>query len=245
MFTSMEDSHSYKTLYCANCGFQHKVRLYCGDRLCEICKEPNYHRLLSHYLPVVEKIKPYRLQQITLTHRNCQFLTKSKIDKIASDLRKLRKSVFFKSRVKGGLAVVECKHRNDKVGWNIHIHILVDSSFIPVKELSKVWLSITGNSFIVDVRNEGDSRGSLFHLLKYFLKTPVILGADILNLKEDFNNAFRGFRSLITFGSLYNWKADDDVYHFKCPSCKSVCWIRDDELDKFSDRAIKIKGRSG
>ena len=200
----MPDLHIYKTIYCANCGYAHSVRLYCGDRLCPLCKEKNYYRLLRHYLPVIKKIKPYRLQQITLTHRNFLYLTKSRVASIVADFKKLRKTDLFKKRVKGGLAVIECKHKNDKVGWNIHIHMLVDSVYLPVRQLSKVWLSITGDSFIVDVRNEGSSRKSVFHLLKYFLKTPIIQGNDVKGLREDFNDAFYGARNLITFGSLYN-----------------------------------------
>lgn len=237
----MLDTHTYKTIYCTGCGYSHRVRLYCGDRLCGVCKEKNYYRLLRHYLPVIRKISPYRLQQITLTHKNFFNLTKSRVRAIVRDLIRLRKTDFFKKRVKGGLAVVECKHKNDRVGWNIHIHILVDSLFIPVRELSTVWYSITKHSFIVDVRNEGNSQKSVYHLLKYFLKVPIIQGIDIESLKLDFNNAFFGSRNLISFGSLYNQSDDEFPYHFVCPRCQGTDWVLDNELFNLSLFASTIK----
>jgi hypothetical protein len=229
----MKDLHIYKTIFCANCGYAHRVRLNCGDRLCPLCKKPNYYRLLHKYIPVISKISSSKLQQITLTHRNFLYLTKSKVDLIVSDLKKLRKTDLFKNQVRGGLAVVETKHVNDRVGWNLHIHILVDADFIPQKQLSKVWLGITGNAFIVDIRNTGNRpKSSIYHLLKYFLKTPVIRGADESQLKIDFNNAFRGSRNVITFGSLYNVYDKDQAeeYHFKCPVCHHTDWLMDFEL---------------
>jgi len=241
----LKDNHTYRNITCGDCGLVYKVPLNCGDRLCPICKKPNYYRLLRLYLPVIRKIKTSNLKLITLTHCNFKYLTRSSVRQIASDYRQLRETAFWNKSVKGSLAVVECKHKNDKVGWNIHIHILVDSSFIPVGRLSKVWASITGHSYIVDIRRGRSNRNSVFHLLKYFLKTPVIQGNNIIQLRQDYNDAFRRSRTLITSGSLYNVIAEDIVYHFSCPKCGGQNWLFDWDLFTLEKNAVKVKAGVG
>lgn len=237
---TMRDTHTYRTIYCTKCGFTHRVRLYCGDRLCRVCKEKNYFALLRRYLPLIKKTSPFRLKQITLTYRNFPYLANREVRHLVADFRQLRKTDFWRSRVRGGLAVIECKHRNDKVGWNIHIHILVDSLFISVRQLSSVWFNITKHSYIVDVRSEGNSKRSVYHLLKYFLKVPVIKGCDVEALKLDFNNAFFRSRNLITFGSLYNTEKKS-AYNFVCPRCGNTEWLLDFEVFNLGLMAYPLK----
>lgn len=234
--------HKVGTLFCKRCGdSSYTFEFYCGDRLCESCKEANYSRLLYRYLPAIKKIKPFRLSQITLTFRNVKELTKSTIEKCKEDLLSLRKTKLWLSAVRGGLAVFECKHKSDKTGWNIHIHILVDAGFINYRELSSAWLKITGRSFIVDIRSEGNSVGSIYHLLKYFLKAPVIKGADVNSLELDYNSAFSKFRNLITFGTLFKIKPSKLRFDFVCPECGCTEWVNDFELIKWSFEALEVK----
>ena len=132
----MENSHGFIYRYCAGCGFKIVVHLNCGDRLCPACKEANYYRLLRHYSGLIKKIPFLRLTQITLTYRNFSFLTKERVSNLGRDLKTLRRSKLFASSVKGGMAVIECKHVSDSAGWNLHVHLLVDAGFISQRELS-------------------------------------------------------------------------------------------------------------
>lgn len=232
-------NHNHIAMYCSDCGYKTIRLLNCGDRLCPVCKEDNYKRLLVMYSPIIKKVPFHRLSQITLTHKNQKYLTRSSVRSILSDFNKLRRSSFFKRYVKGGLAVVECKHRSDFSGWNLHIHILVDSSFIPQKSLSRLWHSITGHSYIVDVRKEEKSSSAIFHLLKYFNKVPIIQGFDVSSLEKDFNDAFRGIRTVISFGSFY---LNEKKYLPKCPKCGCDKWITEFDLNKKEKYAYKIRG---
>lgn len=232
----MTDNHKYIYRYCAVCGYPAPVRLYCGDRLCPLCKQPHYYRLIRRYVPVIKGIPAYRLSQLTLTFTNFAFLTKSKVRYAESCVRRLRQTRWFKEKCNGGLAVYEVKHVSDEKGWNLHCHILINSSYIPKKELSEIWRSITGDSFIVDVRKEENNKRAVFHLLKYFLKNPVIQGNDVSELKRQYNSAFFGSRNIVSFGSLYNSGKDD--YQMECPVCKSKDFIEEYKLNGYRNMAM-------
>lgn len=237
-----EDKHQYITRYCSVCGYQHHIRLYCGDRLCPVCRQTNYLRLLDYYLPVIGKIPARRLSQMTLTYRNVRYLSKDFLSSFTRDLNRLRRTDFFRSRVKGGLMVIECKHNSDKSGWNLHAHLLLDCSFIPQKELARRWHYITGHSYIVDIRQEEQSRNAVFHLLKYFSKIPVVRGKDYTDLNNQYNRAFYGSRNIISFGSLYNAISEDYLpYRFKCPKCGNSEWFSEFEMRSLEKRSCSVK----
>lgn len=240
-----EDNHQYATLYCSVCGHMKSVLMYCGDRLCPLCKKNNYLRLLKKYSPLIRRIPSHRLSQITLTHKNIKFLSRESVKKIHDDFSSLRRTEFFKSKVRGGLAVVECKHESDNTGWNIHIHILVDSYFIPQKELSKIWFEITGDSFIVDIRQEENSLRAIKHLLKYFSKVPVVRGERVSFLKSSYNEAFYSSRNVISFGSLYSVPSNSSSLSFfalSCPKCGANAWITPYEMFRYRKNATELKG---
>jgi len=233
--------HNFVSVYCRNCGHSHSFPAYCGDRLCPICKERNYYRLLNCYSEKIKKIPKYRCSQITLTYRNFKFLNSSVVSRVSGDLRKLRNARSFKNCVSGGLAVIECKHESDLKGWNLHVHVLVNARFLAHEELKKLWSTIVPGSFIVDIRKEENSIRAVRHLLKYFLKTPIIRGSDSPGLKSNYNEAFYRVRNIISFGSFYV-KESKIPYRFKCPNCGESQWLTEFALRSLSERAQTLSG---
>jgi hypothetical protein len=227
--------HEHISIYCSKCGYAHKVVLYCGDRLCEECKKRNYPRLLSRYQKPISSISQGHLSQITLTYHNFSYLTSSQVKSIQKDFKTLTHTQFWKDRIRGGLAVIECKHESDSAGWNLHLHILVDASFIPQSHLSSIWKKITGHSYIVDVRQEHNAKSSFSHLIKYFLKSPIIRGSNEQGLKDSYNQSFFRCRNIIAFGTLYN-SIDEgvDSYRYQCPKCGNKGWISEYEIERMS-----------
>ena len=55
---------------------------------------------------------------------------------------------------------------------NVHAHVLVYGPYISQDMISKRWLSITGDSYNVDVRTAKDHKRALFYITKYILKAP-------------------------------------------------------------------------
>jgi hypothetical protein len=226
--------HRYITIFCTDCGYSHEVRLHCGDRLCEECKEQNYYRLLNKYLPVVKNAR--FLSQLTLTIKHFAELDSDRIKFLLSCFRAFRNHPEIVNKLNGGLAVIECKHVSDQKGWNMHMHVLLDSVFLDQKRISSIWSEITGGSFIVDIRREEQSTHAVYHLLKYLQKNPVIWserGDDAIEaLCEDYRWAFKGSRHVISFGSFYSALPEEkEPYRIVCPVCGSVQWMTEFEME--------------
>lgn len=57
-----------------------------------------------------------------------------------------------------------------------HIHMVLDSNYIPQRKISTIWKAVTGDSYIVDVRAVRGKRGAARYLAKYLTKA---LGIDV------------------------------------------------------------------
>jgi hypothetical protein len=112
---------------------------------------------------------------------------------------KLRRRKFARNW-EGGFYRLECT--NDKAGWHLHLHALVNAKWIDLSELKEQWRSITnGLGYIVDVR---DCRqvDYLHEVTKYVAKGAQLAAWKPSEL-ETFVRAFTGRRTFGVFGSLY------------------------------------------
>lgn len=57
-----------------------------------------------------------------------------------------------------------------------HLHLVLDSNYIPQRNISKIWKAVTGDSYIVDIRAVKGSRGASAYISKYLTKG---LGIDV------------------------------------------------------------------
>jgi len=87
--------------------------------------------------------------------------------------RKLRHRVIWKDNVRGAIAVTHVEYSRRRQAWNAHLHVLLDSEFIPVEAVRTAWSEVTEN------------RGRRVHLAKakpeierkiaYLLSLPRVL----------------------------------------------------------------------
>jgi hypothetical protein len=232
------DNHNYFKRYCTNCGFMHAIRLKCSDRFCPLCCKADYKRLYDKYLPLIKESE--FLFHLTLTHKNKKFLNGNIVQKLLQDFNAFRKDAYIKRRIRGGLSVIECVHKDDSKGWNLHMHCLMDGDYIDQDYISKLWLSITGDSSIVHIKAVSDrykkeSRAlALHYLLKYVLKPPHVEGSCLEDLKADYNSAFYRTRHIVAYGSFYDasFSLEDGVLGFDlvCPVCGGTEWITEFDL---------------
>jgi len=97
-------------------------------------------------------------------------------------LWELRKAAFKEIRRRGYLlnswvAVIEPPN---------HIHLVIDSEFIPQRELSQIWRTVTGDSFIVDIRKVNMGRNPkpvASYLTKYLSKASKWDGINLDRLE--------------------------------------------------------------
>jgi hypothetical protein len=111
----------------------------------------------------------------------------------------------FARNWKGGFYTIEVT--NEKKGWHLHIHALIDARWISQPELGEQWRSITrGFGRIVHVR---DCRGTQFlsEVSKYIVKGSSIAKWTPAQI-QTFVHAFGGKRTFGVFGSLYGQRTE-------------------------------------
>lgn len=117
----------------------------CHCRIDVMCPEcARKWRLLTRkrYISMVRRFQEPRFMTLTLRkdyQGHCENV---------KQLWKFRKDLFRQLRdrgytIRGYVATVELPN---------HMHLIVDCDYIPQKEISEIWLDITGDSYIVDIR---------------------------------------------------------------------------------------------
>lgn len=197
--------------------------------LCPLCAIRRGAKQVKAYLDklhvVTEQnpfIKPYML---TLTVKNghdleerFQHLTKSTRKLMARRRDAERgKGVSELSKCLGGVFSYELTY-SQQHGWHPHVHMVVlQDSRNPIifnqfkakeSELSKEWLAITGDSFIVDIRPiEGDPADGFVEVFKYALKFSDLTPEQNLNAYI----TLRGKRLTGSFGAFWGVKVPESM----------------------------------
>jgi hypothetical protein len=118
---------------------------------------------------------------------------------------------FPKSKGCGVLAVLE-----PHASLSPHIHAIVYGPYVPQETLSCAWQALTGDSFIVDIRQIRNVSDALEYVFKYVSKPPTNLrNADDMAVYVAIT---RGMRRLHSYGVWYN---TGKVEHIRigCPTC--------------------------
>lgn len=195
----------------------------CDLRICNDCALRFGKRLWRRYLPVLRVAlkwdRPgYSLKLLTLTKRNrksaqdCETL-QGEFRQFFKDVRKFLDSVFPKEKGCGALAVLEVTKN-----FTIHCHVLLYGPFVLQGTLSDLWLEITGDSCIVDIRQvKGSVRLALNYILKYIQKPCFFERPKDYAL---YLGALKGVRRVHSYGLFYNFSVDEEEKPpIVCPFC--------------------------
>jgi hypothetical protein len=175
----------------------------CKDRFCEACAVER-RRLIARNL--IRHLPPNRLVFVTLTLRSNANPLASQLDRLIKSFHKLRNRSSMKKHFTGGLYFTEIT-RNPHTGlWHPHIHIILDTSYIPQKPLSSVWHAITGDSFIVDVREIRNPHMIAGYITKYAAKA---IGSSVWTHPPSLQEAIEALSGRRTFSTFGNWKEMD------------------------------------
>ena len=116
-------------------------------------------------------------------------------------------------KINGAMYSYENTFNNETKEWNVHLHMfaLLDDWIIQ-SELSEYWHSITGDSYIVDIRRIKKEKGlgyskAAAEVCKYALKFGDL---SVENTWEAFK-ALKGKRLSGAFGSLYGVKIPENL----------------------------------
>jgi len=172
-------------LQCNNCGRYHEVKIGCGKRFdyfCKNCAKKWRKKVFARYWRGICAMKHPRFLTLTLLKK------KGGMEARLRSLWPLKKDLFRILREGRG----SLKGRTFAIGsWcgiiepPNHVHIVLDcEKYIPQNDISDVWKTLTGDSYIVDIRElYGDRRQMAAYITKYLTKASAWTGINLDLLK--------------------------------------------------------------
>jgi len=169
----------------------------CHDRWCPACGRLRAD-LVAGNVQLALHGRPSR--HVALTIRSTDQPLKKQLTRLYAAFRRLRATPLWKDRVIGGVAVLEITYNVETARYHPHLHCLVHGKFLPIEDLRRDWLRITGDSFEVAIRFVPDDQQAARYVTKYLAK-PVdhAIYHNPAALLEAID-AVRGVKQLITFG---------------------------------------------
>ena len=201
---------------------QYRIRAtYCHSRWCIPCA---VHRSATTTARIRDWLGDIPARFVTLTLASDSEPLAHRLDRLFASFRRLRRTGWWRSRVQGGLATVEVKWSVKSAHWHPHLHLLLHSTYLDKKDLSREWHIATGDSYIVDISLVENAALAAGYIAKYTAKpAPASTYRDADRLQE-MMLALHGRRLLLTFGDckLPDKPAEEDP----------DTWVRVQSLDE-------------
>lgn len=179
---------------------------HCGDRFCMVCGGLRVFKVREALRPLCQDVR-IRFATLTLLGKNNTL--RETLDRIYRHFKALRQTEFWSQCVEGGAAFLEIKWDAKHHRWHTHLHLLLAGKFLPQDKLSNLWRALTGDSFIVDVRDKGTNGAGVDYACKYVTKP---LNSSFVNIPERLDEAvmaLRGKRLCLCFGSWYGTRLSE------------------------------------
>lgn len=169
----------------------------CHDRFCEACQVER-RRTVARNLQTGLEGKCLRL--LTLTLKASDVPLRDQLARLYASFRRLRHASPVRTMIDGGVYFLELTLNQKTDRWHPHLHVLFEGSYLPQELVKRLWLEITGDSFIVDVRALRDSEAAASYVAKYASKS---LDAHVWRSPDRLAEAIvalNGRRAFQTFG---------------------------------------------
>lgn len=214
----------------------------CRDRLCPRCQRSRGLESARRITELVKGWNSCRFATLTLKHTGATL--SSELDRLHASFRSLRKERLWKERVSEGVWSVEVTRNTSRQSWHVHVHLLYQGEFFPQKQLSDLWLKITSDSQIVDIRAVPDREKTARYIAEYVSKP---LDAERWSHEEicEYAEAMHGRRLIHTFGKAHGTKVDEPEIEEKHEATEFVAPLRPliaaaDNNDREAKHAIEI-----
>lgn len=208
-----------RQIICIDCGHVHYVEDKCLQRVCPLCSYVQSRERGDYIVRMCRDMKFPKM--MTLTMPRWKENPGEGIDYLRRCFNLLRISPCFK-KVLGGVYQIELKPKVD--GWHIHIHVILDSPYLPYQHIYTAWKSILGLPHAdIDIKAAKTEREQIY-VAKYASKAADYEG-DIEKVVEWYE-ATKGHRLFASFGTWYNKEPEEATGDctepreaFACPYC--------------------------
>jgi hypothetical protein len=205
------------------CG-QHTLRSYptfrCKKLFCPDCAAERANRLSRQTeAKIAEAMQTNkgRLCLLTLTMKNAATLDGG-LSNLKKAFTQFKRKKVFKERIKGYFGGFEYTFNPKTNDFHVHLHLIIlRGKFWNQSDISDAWRDVTGDSFIVDIREIKDAGKGVKEVCKYVVKSN-----DLMKMPDDkfleVVKMKKGTRLFISGGCFYNVKpehaddADDSVF---------------------------------
>jgi hypothetical protein len=198
------------------CGV-HTTKLYptyrCKKLFCPDCASERANRLARQTeskVAHVMRTTQGRLCFLTLTTRNTPTLEEG-LSKLKKVFAKFKRKKVFKKHIKGYFGGFEYTFNPQTKDFHVHLHLIIlRGKFWNQSDISDTWREVTGDSFIVDIREIRNAHKGVKELCKYIVKPLDLLAMPNEKLREVMMMK-SGTRMFVSGGCFYNVKLDDVV----------------------------------
>lgn len=171
----------------------------CRNRWCVPCQAEKRMTIQSN---IRDACDGRDLRFMTLTLRSADASLSSQVTRLRKSFRKLRQVRELRGRITGGVYFIELTRNADRKQWHPHLHILFEGSYIAHADLKRLWLQITGDSFVVDIRKIPNSGVAAGYVSKYAGKP---LPSSIVDETSAFVEAMEALAGSRTFHVFGDW----------------------------------------
>jgi hypothetical protein len=198
------------------CG-QHTLRSYptfrCKKPFCPDCAAERANRLgrqTEAKIAEAMQTNKGRLCLLTLTTKNAATLDGGLV-KLKKSFANFKRKKVFKNHIKGYFGAFEYTFNPKTNDFHVHLHLIIlRGKFWNQSDISDAWRNVTGDSFIVDIREIKNAHKGVKEVCKYPMKP-----ADLMAMPDDqfleVVKLKKGTRMFISGGCFYNVKLDDDA----------------------------------
>lgn len=200
----------------------------CKLSICPKCRKLRSWKLFNrfyerlHDFRIARSIYDTGLRFLTLTIRVDENLP-DLYDFIKKSFVKFRRAKYVKDRITSGLAVIEVKKSG--FNWNVHIHSIIFSKYMDVKNLSlgkksnllSAWNKAVGYDANLDIKRILNHKSSLSYIFSYIAKDNFKTKEDVLEYYESLS----GKRMFFTFGKKGELYALGFKFKSFCKFCGS------------------------
>lgn len=171
---------------------------HCKQRWCPLCgaaKKTLIAHEISRWLPTTRYPK-----MMTLTLKHTYEPLTDQINHLYSSFRKLRKTKLLTKNVPGGVWFFQITYNDKTETWHPHLHCLMSGNYVSLGKLSRLWLKITGDSKIVNIKLVDDFTSASHEVARYCARPSPI--KDLLKAQRiEIFTAMEGRRLCGTWGT--------------------------------------------
>lgn len=189
----------------------------CRDRACLICQRQRTAGLVEQI--TARMLDAHRtVRFLTLTLKASPVSLAAKIRRLRECFRTLRRRKEWKTHVVGGAMFFEVKIGANSGQWHVHAHCLIEGSFWSARDIAQAWYEVTGDSFVIDIREIKNPATRAQYVAKYATKAADPSVYKTPDHLDEFLTAIKGVRLYQCFGEWKKFAAEPESHPFDKPT---------------------------